>query len=104
LLLVDELSQGLAPVVVEDLAQRLVAIRRELGTTVLLVEQNAAVALDIADYGYVLENGLVTIEGSAADLRGRREIQESYLGMGGGAERRSYRALKPAGRRGGGNG
>ena len=57
LLLIDELSLGLAPVVVEDLARRVSSIRRELGITVLLVEQNAGVALAVADYGYVLETG-----------------------------------------------
>jgi len=94
LLMVDELSLGLAPVVVEDLARRVSDIRRELGITVLLVEQNVGVALAIADYGYVIENGSVVLEGSAADLRGRREIQESYLGQATGEERRSYRALR----------
>ena len=95
LLLVDELSLGLAPVVVEDLARRLAAMRAELGITVLLVEQNANVALTIADYGYILESGRVVLEGAAAELRGRREVQEAYLGQTGGAERRSYRALPP---------
>jgi branched-chain amino acid transport system ATP-binding protein len=94
LLLVDEMSLGLAPVVVEDLARRVVSIRKELGITVLLVEQNVAVALSIADYGYVLENGRVALEGAAADLRGRREVQESYLGQASGEERRSYRAAR----------
>src|SRR3954467_2108920 len=94
LLLVDELSLGLAPVVVEDLARRIAGIRRELGITVLLVEQNVGVALAVADYGYVLENGRVTLEGPAAELRGRREIQQSYLGQASGEERRSYRALR----------
>ena len=69
LLLVDELSLGLAPVVVEDLAQRLVEIRNELGITILLVEQNAAVALSIADCGYVLENGRVVLDGDAPTLQ-----------------------------------
>jgi len=96
LLLVDELSLGLAPVAVEDLARRVSSIRRELGITVLLVEQNAGVALAIADYGYVLENGRVVLEGAATELRGRREIQESYLGQASGEERRSYRALRHA--------
>jgi branched-chain amino acid transport system ATP-binding protein len=96
LLLVDELSLGLAPVLVEDLARRLSDIRKELGITVLLVEQNVGAALAIADYGYVLENGRVVLEGSAADLRGRREIQQSYLGQASGEERRSYRALRRA--------
>jgi len=94
LLLVDELSLGLAPVVVEDLTRRLSAIRQELGITVLLVEQNANVALAVADYGYILENGRVALEGAAADLRGRREVQHAYLGQMSGEERRSYRALR----------
>lgn len=94
LLLVDELSLGLAPVVVEDLARRVSSIRQELGITVLLVEQNVGVALAIADYGYVLENGRVALEGPAAELRGRPEIQQSYLGQASGEERRSYRALR----------
>jgi branched-chain amino acid transport system ATP-binding protein len=96
LLLVDELSLGLAPVVVEDLTRRLSSIRQELGITILLVEQNARVALEIADYGYLLENGRVVLEGAAAELRGRREIQEAYLGQASGEERRSYRALRHA--------
>jgi branched-chain amino acid transport system ATP-binding protein len=97
LLMVDELSLGLAPVVVDDLARRLVAIRRELGITIILVEQNAAVALKIADYAYVIENGRIALEGAAADLRGRREVQESYLGISGSRERRSYRELARSG-------
>ena len=64
LLLVDELSLGLAPVVVEDLMRRLVEIRRELGITILLVEQSAPVALEIADYGYVMENGRIVLDGT----------------------------------------
>ena len=63
LLLVDELSLGLAPVIVEDLMARLVQIRNELGITIVIVEQSAAVALEIADYGYVLENGRVVLDG-----------------------------------------
>ena len=93
LLLVDELSLGLAPVVVEDLLHRLVEIRRELGITILLVEQSAAVALEIADYGYVMENGRVVLDGSAERLRQHPDIQEFYLGTSSG-ERRSYRDVK----------
>jgi branched-chain amino acid transport system ATP-binding protein len=94
LLLVDELSLGLAPVVVEDLIRRLSALRQELGLAVLLVEQNANVALAVADYGYILESGRVVLEGAAAELRGRREVQEAYLGQTSGQGRRSYRALR----------
>ena len=91
-LLVDELSLGLAPVVVEDLAQRLVEVRNKLGITILLVEQNATIALSIADRGYVLENGRVVLDGDAARLKNHPEIQEFYLG--GAGERRSYRDVK----------
>jgi branched-chain amino acid transport system ATP-binding protein len=97
LLLVDELSLGLAPVVVEDLLRRLAEIRRELGITILLVEQSATVALAIADYGYVMENGRIVLDGSATRLRSHPDIQEFYLGRKGGeeqGERRSYRDVK----------
>ena len=94
LLLVDELSLGLAPVIVEDLMQKLVRIRSDLGITIVIVEQSAAVALDIADYGYVLENGRVVLDGSADKLKSHGDIQEFYLGQAGSAERRSYRDVK----------
>jgi len=93
LLLVDELSLGLAPVVVEDLLRRLAEIRRELGITILIVEQSATVALEIADYGYVMENGRIVLDGTAERLRSHPDIQEFYLGHTGG-ERRSYREVK----------
>jgi branched-chain amino acid transport system ATP-binding protein len=89
LLLVDELSQGLAPLVVEEMLKRLQAIRRELGMTILLVEQNAMVALDIADHGYILENGRVVLDGAPDRLRSHADVQEFYLG--GVGARRSYR-------------
>jgi branched-chain amino acid transport system ATP-binding protein len=93
LLLVDELSLGLAPVVVEDLLRRLAEIRRELGISVLIVEQSATVALAIADYGYVMENGRIVLDGTAERLRSHPDIQEFYLG-GTGGERKSYRDVK----------
>jgi branched-chain amino acid transport system ATP-binding protein len=99
LLLVDELSLGLAPVVVEDLVERLAQIRRDLGITVLMVEQSAAVALAIADYGYVLENGRVVLDGDPARLRAHGDIQEFYLGQSTSSGRRSYRAVKQYRRR-----
>jgi branched-chain amino acid transport system ATP-binding protein len=93
LLLVDELSLGLAPVVVDDLSRRLVDIRRELGISILIVEQSAAIALEIADYGYVMENGRIVLDGDGARLRNHPDIQEFYLGYAT-AGRRSYRAVK----------
>jgi len=93
LLLVDELSLGLAPVLVEDLMRRLAEIRRELGIAILIVEQSASVALDIADYGYVMENGRIVLDGTAERLREHPDMQEFYLGRKRG-ERRSYRDVK----------
>jgi branched-chain amino acid transport system ATP-binding protein len=93
ILLVDELSLGLAPVVVDDLKRRLTAIRDELGISILLVEQSAAVALEIADYAYVMENGRVVLDGDRARLQGHKDVQEFYLG-GADGERRSYRDVK----------
>nr|WP_245003590.1 ABC transporter ATP-binding protein [Bradyrhizobium liaoningense] len=94
LLLIDELSLGLAPVIVEEIANRLLSLRREMRLTILLVEQSASVALKIADYGYVLENGRVAIAGTAADLRRNPSVQSAYLGHGASnVERRSYRDI-----------
>jgi branched-chain amino acid transport system ATP-binding protein len=96
LLLIDELSLGLAPVVVEDLARRLAEVRRALGITILLVEQSAAVALAIADHGYVMENGRIVLDGSAERLRAHPDVQEFYLGQRDTATgaRKSYRDVK----------
>lgn len=93
LLMIDELSQGLAPVIVEDLLERLRHLREKLGLTVLLVEQNAQVALEAADYGYVIESGRIVLDGTPARLLEHGDVQEFYLG-GTGGERRSYRDVK----------
>jgi len=94
LLLVDELSLGLAPVIVDDIMGRLIEIRRELSLTMMIVEQSAAVALQVVDYGYVLENGRIVLDGDAARLRDHPDIQEFYLGQSSGGTRRSYRTVK----------
>src|SRR5215468_7360221 len=94
LLLIDELSLGLSPVVVDDLMARLIEIKRRLGITVVLVEQSAAVALELADYGYVLENGRTVLDGDAARLKSHADIQEFYLGRTSSGVRRSYRDVK----------
>lgn len=93
LLLVDELSQGLGPLIVGELIEKLKDLRDRLGLGVLLVEQNAHVALAAADYGYVIESGRIVIDGDAARLGDHQDIREFYLGQGG-AERKSYRAVK----------
>lgn len=81
LLLLDEPSIGLAPIIVREMF-RIIGELRERGTTILLAEQNARAALQIADRGYVLENGRVTVEGSAKELLGNQSVQGAYLGTG----------------------
>ena len=78
---------------VQDLARRLREIRDRLGITILLVEQNAPVALGIADWGYIMENGRVVLDGDAARLGDHQDIREFYLGQSAG-ERLSYRHVK----------
>jgi branched-chain amino acid transport system ATP-binding protein len=80
LLLLDEPSLGLAPQLVEQIFD-VIADIRETGTTVLLVEQNAAMALDIADRAYVLESGEIQLSGPARDLADDRRVREAYLGL-----------------------
>jgi branched-chain amino acid transport system ATP-binding protein len=79
LLLLDEPSMGLAPVLVEQIFETIQSINRQ-GTTILLVEQNAAMALAIAHRGYVLETGSVALSGSAAELRDNPDVRRAYLG------------------------
>lgn len=80
LLLLDEPSMGLAPLVVQEIFRVITALRAERGTSVLLVEQNAKAALKIADRGYVLETGKVILEEKASDLLENKEVQRAYLG------------------------
>ena len=99
LLLVDELSLGLAPIAVDQLMEILRRLRAELGVAILLVEQNAAAALRIADRGYVIENGRVVFAGPAERLAASDDVREFYLGTADGAGRKSYRDVKQYQRR-----
>jgi len=81
LILLDEPSLGLSPKLTKEIFEIVVRINRERGTTILLVEQNANMALNAADYGYVLENGRIVMEDSCDRLREKEDIQEFYLGM-----------------------
>lgn len=94
LLLIDEMSLGLAPRIVEELLERLLVLKKDLGLTVLLVEQSAHLALDVADYGYIMENGRIVLDGTAERLRDHKDVQEFYLGQSGDESRRSYRDVK----------
>jgi branched-chain amino acid transport system ATP-binding protein len=93
-ILLDEPSLGLAPMLVAEIFGIIRRLREERGLTVLLVEQNAALALDIADHGYVMENGRIVLEGPAEALRQNSDIKEFYLGLNDAGVRKSYRDLK----------
>ena len=80
ILLLDEPSMGLAPVVVAELFEKIVEINRQLNMTILLVEQNAKIAMKNSHYAYVIEEGKITIEGLCADLKDDPRIRQAYLG------------------------
>ena len=93
-ILLDEPSLGLAPMLVEEIFEIVQRLNREQNLTVLLVEQNAALALTIADHGYVMENGRIVLEGAATALRENADIKEFYLGLTEVGARKSYRDVK----------
>jgi branched-chain amino acid transport system ATP-binding protein len=80
MLLLDEPSLGIAPLLVKTIFEKISEINKELGVTILLVEQNANLALRVADYGYVMETGKIILEGPASDLAANPEIKKAYLG------------------------
>ena len=80
LLLLDEPSLGIAPILVKTIFQKIVEINRELQTTILLVEQNARMALGIAHYGYVMETGEIRLHARASELAQNEEVRKAYLG------------------------
>jgi branched-chain amino acid transport system ATP-binding protein len=93
-MLVDEASLGLAPLLVAEIFRMLKRVNEEEKVSILLVEQNARAALSAAQYGYVIENGRIVVEGSAASLRDNSEVKESYLGLGKTGQAKSYRDQK----------
>jgi branched-chain amino acid transport system ATP-binding protein len=82
LLMLDEPSLGLAPLIVREIFHTLTALRQS-GVTILLVEQNARAALQVADYAYVMELGSVTAQGTPSEIEKNNQLIESYLGLGG---------------------
>ena len=93
-MLLDEPSLGLAPMLVEEIFSIVQRLNQQEKLTVLLVEQNAALALAIADHGYVMENGRIVLEGAGAALRENADIKEFYLGLTEVGARKSYRDVK----------
>jgi branched-chain amino acid transport system ATP-binding protein len=98
LILLDEPSMGLAPQLVEEIFAIVARLNADAGVTFLLAEQNTNVALRYADYGYILENGRVVLDGAAANLRGNEDVKEFYLGLSS-SGRKSFRDIKSYKRR-----
>ena len=91
--ILDEPSMGLAPVLVDSIFDTIQQLYAE-GTTILLVEQNAPQALDIADYGYVMENGRIVLDGAQKDLKENEDVKEFYMGLSEVGKKKSYRDVK----------
>ena len=94
LMLLDEPSMGLAPMLVQEIFDIVVRLNHEEQVAILLAEQNAAMALRVVQYGYVMENGRIVLDGEAKMLRENEDIKEFYLGLSGVGQRRSYREVK----------
>jgi len=99
LLLLDEPSLGLAPLLVKEIFEIVGLINKEQGTTIILVEQNANMALQLAHYGYVMENGKIVMEGAASDLRENPDVKEFYLGVASSGTLKTYKDVKSYKRR-----
>jgi branched-chain amino acid transport system ATP-binding protein len=98
MILLDEPSMGLAPLLVQEVFSIIGRLNRDLGITMLLVEQNANMALGVADYGYIMESGKVVLDGTREALISNEDVKEFYLG-GGGLARKSFKNLKSFRRR-----
>jgi branched-chain amino acid transport system ATP-binding protein len=94
LMLLDEPSMGLAPMLVQEIFDIVVRMNREEQVAILLAEQNAAMALRVVQYGYVMENGRIVLDGEAKMLKENEDVKEFYLGLTGVGQRRSYRDVK----------
>ncbi|HIP73544.1 MAG TPA: ATP-binding cassette domain-containing protein, partial [Anaerolineae bacterium] len=94
LIMLDEPSLGLAPLLVREIFGIIQRINEEQGTTILLVEQNARLALDVADYAYIMENGRIVLDGTPQTLQDNADVREFYLGLNEVGARKSYRDVK----------
>jgi branched-chain amino acid transport system ATP-binding protein len=94
LMMLDEPSLGLAPLIVDEIFSVIRQISQSSGVSILLVEQNARIALSVADYAYVMENGRVVLDGPANQLADNEDVKEFYLGLTQVGERKSYRDVK----------
>ena len=94
MVLLDEPSLGLAPLLIQEILNIVRQINEEEKVSILIVEQNATAALDLAEYGYVMENGRIVLDGTGEQLKENEDVKEFYLGFGALSERKSYRDVK----------
>ncbi|MFO7875073.1 MAG: ABC transporter ATP-binding protein [Desulfovermiculus sp.] len=99
LLMLDEPSLGLAPLLVKEIFENIKQINKELNTTILVVEQNAKIALDISSYAYIMETGKIVLEGPSADLKNNPDVKEFYMGLTQAGGRKSFKEIKSYKRR-----
>jgi branched-chain amino acid transport system ATP-binding protein len=98
-LMLDEPSLGLAPLLVKEIFENIQSINRDLNTTILVVEQNAKIALEISRYAYIMESGKIVLEGPSRELRDNPDVKEFYMGITQGGGRKSFKEVKSYKRR-----
>jgi branched-chain amino acid transport system ATP-binding protein len=99
MLMLDEPSLGLAPLLVKEIFENIQRINQEMDTTILVVEQNAKMALEISNYAYIMESGKVVLEGSSEELKNNPDVKEFYMGVTQGGGRKSFKEVKSYKRR-----
>ena len=98
-LMLDEPSLGLAPLLVKEIFQNIKSINEELNTTILVVEQNAKIALEVSTYAYIMESGKIVSEGPSKELKNNPDVKEFYMGLTQGGGRKSFKEVKSYKRR-----
>jgi branched-chain amino acid transport system ATP-binding protein len=99
MLMLDEPSLGLAPLLVKEIFENIQVINRDMGTTILVVEQNAKMALEISNYAYIMESGKIVLEGPSDELKNNPDVKEFYMGVTQGGGRKSFKEVKSYKRR-----
>ncbi len=99
MLMLDEPSLGLAPLLVKEIFENIQRINEEMDTTLLIVEQNAKIALEISDYAYIMESGKIVLEGPSEELKNNPDVKEFYMGVTQGGGRKSFKDVKSYKRR-----
>jgi branched-chain amino acid transport system ATP-binding protein len=99
MLMLDEPSLGLAPLLVKEIFQNVQRINQDMDTTILVVEQNAKMALEISDYAYIMESGKIVMEGPSKELKDNPDVKEFYMGITQGGGRKSFKEVKSYKRR-----